>query len=320
MLRVTLITLAISVLTVLKAAHGSNSSESRAPIAETTDRSEAIFLGHNVSPSSYSLRAGQIGVGNFGIAAGVTDQLTLATSPWLWSSYEAANVHLKWINRWPNGSRFGAMVSYFETFGDRPFLKCAGDWEGYQCPNQPSETIEQRRQTNPLGYRFMESISALPNRYQFQAVASHFLYGIDVGRQTYHFNFKFSYFFNDDRAYSIRIDPGNDEIRGQIDATLLVEHRFTQAVRFNFEAGFLGLNAMVPSGHLGVSTAWLSGAWLAQFGASATWKLPNTGPGIIENIGASDSGFHTAKDGQYYYGGRYHESSIHPELQIQYFF
>lgn len=320
MLRLALISLTTAVFAISGLAQASISAESRAPIEDLSQKSQSVFFGHNVSPSSYSLSTGQIAVGNFGIAAGINDRLTIATSPWLWSSYEAANVHLKWINRRPNGSRVGAMVSYFETFGDRPFLKCVGDWEGYQCPNQPSETVELRRQTNPSGYRFMESISALPNRYQFQAVATHLLFGIDNGHQTYHFNLKFSYFFNDDRAYSIRIDPGNDEIRSQVDATLLVEHRFTQAFRFNFEAGFLGINAIVPSGHLGISTAWMAGAWLAQFGASATWKLPNTGPGMIENIGVSDVGFHTAKDGQYYYGGRYYESSIHPELQIQFFF
>lgn len=121
---------------------------------------------------------------------------------------------------------------------------------------------------------------------------------VSNGRQSYHFNFKFSYFFNDDRAHSIRIDPGADEIRGQVDATVLVEHRASRKLRFNFETGFLGLNAVVPSGHLGLSTSWMSEFWLVQFGASMTWRLPNTGPRMFEYLGASDTGFHTAKDGQ----------------------
>lgn len=295
-------------------------SDCRAKLPTKTRSSKTVFLGHNASPSSYALGAGQVTAGNFGIAAGITDQITIATSPWLWASYEAANVHLKWINERNNGARVGALVSYFETFGDKPFLRCVRDLGDYFCPNQSSEVVEQRRQANGLGYEYDEAVSAFPDRYQFQAIAAHLLYGIDSGRKSYHFNFKFSYFFNDDRAYSIRVDPGSDEIRGQLDATVLVEHRFNQTLRFNFEAGFLGLTAIVPSGHVGISSAWAAGSWIAQLGASATWKLPNTGPGMIENIGVSDVGFHTAKDGQYYYGGRYYESSIHPELQIQFFF
>ncbi|MBN8539245.1 MAG: hypothetical protein J0L82_02570 [Deltaproteobacteria bacterium] len=295
-------------------------AESLAALPEISDRPETVFLGHNATPSSYALGAGQITAGNFGIAAGITDQVTIATSPWLWASYEAANVHLKWITPRSNGSRIGAMVSYFETFDDRPFLKCVGEWEGYLCPNQPAEIVEQRRQANPLGYRFTESVSALPNRYQFQAITTHMLYGIDNGRRTYHFNLKFSYFFNDDLPYSIRIDPGTNEIKGQVDATVLIEHRFSSQARLNFETGFLGLNAIVPSGHIGFSAGWTSGFWLAQIGASATWRLPNTGPNMFVFLGESDIGFHTAKDGQHYYGGRYRQSSIHPEVQIQYFF
>lgn len=332
MLSLTFVTFLLAGFSFSGAALGSTAAESQAnspidslnkpksELSELADTSKAIFLGHNVSPSSYSLRAGHFSAGNFGIAAGITDQVTLATSPWLWSSYEAANIHMKWITERSKGSRVGAMVSYFETFGDQPFLKCVGDWEGYLCPNQTAELVEERRQANPMGYRFMEAISALPTRYQFQAVATHFLYGVDDGRQTYHFNLKFSYFFNDDRAYSIRIDPGSNEIRGQVDATVLIEHRANRKLRFGFETGFLGLNAVVPSGHLGLSTSWMSEFWLFQFGASMTWRLPNTGPRMVEELGASDTGFHTAKDGQFYYGGRYHQSSIHPELQLQYFF
>jgi hypothetical protein len=303
------------------ASNTCTSSDCQAGVTSEINPSRAVFLGHNASPSSYALSAGQVTVGNFGIATGITDQLTIATSPWLWASYEAANVHLKWIKKRRSGTRIGALVSYFETFGDRPFLKCVGDWEGtWYCPNQPADVVEERRYSNPGNYKYTEAIAALPNRYQFQTVATHFLYGIDSGRQSYHFNFKFSYFFNDDRAYSIRVDPGANEIRGQVDATVLVEHRASQKLRFNFETGFLGLNAVVPSGHLGLSTSWMSEFWLVQFGASMTWRLPDTGPKMFEYLGGSDTGFHTAKDGQFFYGGRYHQSSVHPELQLQYFF
>jgi hypothetical protein len=281
---------------------------------------KAVFLGHNASPSSYALSAGQVTAGNFGIAVGITDHITIATSPWLWASYEAANIHVKWVAERDNGFRVGALVSYFETFGDSPFLRCIGAWEGWMCPNQSPEIVDLRRQANPVGYKLTEAISAFPNRYQFQTVASHFLYGIDSDRQSYHLNLKFSYFFNDDRAYSIRVDPGTDAIRGQVDATVLLEHRVNSYFRLNFEAGALGLNAIVPSGHLGFSAAWANQFWLAQVGASATWMLPSTGPRMIENLGASEERFHTAKDGQFYYGGRYYQTSVHPEFQLQYFF
>ncbi len=288
--------------------------------ADDQTKMRPVFLGHNASPSSYSLGSGQVTVGNFGIAAGITEQITVATSPWLWASYEAANVHLKWTRATKDDSRVGVLVSYFETFGEKSFLRCAGDWSGYSCPNQPAEIVQERRRADPLGYRLMEAISAVPTRYQFQVVATHFLYGMDSGQQTYHFNFKLSYFFNDDLPYSIRIDPGSDDIRGQADATVIVEHRTNDSLRFNFETGVLGLNAIVPSGHLGASAAWTSGFWIVQIGASATWMLPNTGPKMIEYLGSSESRIHTAKDGQYYFGGRYRQTSIHPEFQVQYFF
>jgi len=54
--------------------------------------SENFFVGHSLTQTAYTLKKGQTMAGTFAMATGLTDSLTVATSPWLLGLYNMPNV------------------------------------------------------------------------------------------------------------------------------------------------------------------------------------------------------------------------------------
>ena len=57
----------------------------------STFTSSNFFVGHSLSQTTYTLEKGQAMAGTFAMAYGVTDSVTLATSPWLLGLYNMPN-------------------------------------------------------------------------------------------------------------------------------------------------------------------------------------------------------------------------------------
>jgi hypothetical protein len=79
--------------------------------------SSPILLGHNLTPTSYTLSKTQTTVGTYAVAYGVTDFWTIGTSPWLDYAYNmpAINTRLNLLKN-SEGLIVSTDVSYFKTF------------------------------------------------------------------------------------------------------------------------------------------------------------------------------------------------------------
>lgn len=267
----------------------------------------SIEIGHNATPTTWMMPKNTWTVGPYGVAYQAAEDLMIATSPWLWYSYNTANLNLKWVKRISSGLRVGVFSSYFESYESRPFIHCEDKW---RCDGT---LIVSNGKVYGTGYgRYVD-------RYQFQALTNQALLSFDASRFTITSALKYSYFFNDDKPYSLRPDPGTDKIRGQIDLTFLVEKPLANHVQLNVEFGSLGLNDLEPYLHLGSSVSVIFSRWLVQLGGSLTTRFSSIGTDEFWDPGAFEQRVHTSKEGQLY-NGRYLVMGLHPEIQVQYFF
>src|SRR3954469_24971416 len=72
-----------------------------------------LFIGHNLTPSTDVLPSGRYTVGTYAAGVGLTENLLIATSPWIWSTYNTMNLHLKYSQVVTPQSTVGVMASYF---------------------------------------------------------------------------------------------------------------------------------------------------------------------------------------------------------------
>lgn len=139
----------------------------------TPANAQDFILGHNLTPTTAVLNAGDSMLGTYAAGYGLTDKLTIATSPWLDISYNMPNVGLKYAL--PSGSDHTSFVIeslYFKTY--------------------------------PYGEKLFEQESyflRLTYGLEFFGVWNPYL---SVGYQ---------YFVNDKRAYSLRAIPQQDDPR-----------------------------------------------------------------------------------------------------------
>lgn len=244
---------------------------------------KSIFIGHNATPTTYALPAHTITIGNYGVGYSPSDTTLIATSPWIWTSYNTANIVGKWAKPVSDRWRIGAFAAYFRSVEDRPLIK-----------------------------------DGALQRYQFETAALQALASYQWHRTIVHAGLKYSYFINDDRPYSLRMDPGDESIRDQLDLTMLVEQKISEKMRLNFEFGILALTALRPYGHVGISWCVLLDSWLLQLGASYTAQWASVGTDQFWTPGTGNNRWKSNSDGQLYTG--YMVTALHPEIQIQYFF
>lgn len=141
----------------------------RALLTEKDSRS--VLLGHNLHPTSYTLKKRETTAGFYALAYGITDYLMIGTSPWIVVNYNMPMVDLK-IAAAPGGwiHQVSLEQMYFKTqkFG----------WDKYK---QESWTT--------------------------RLTASH-RFSTDY---TLHVSSSFQYFVDETAPYSIRLLPGNGD-------------------------------------------------------------------------------------------------------------
>jgi hypothetical protein len=253
-----------------------------APVGNNEEQGQAVDIGHNMTPTTRTLRPGGWTVGSYAVVYGPSESIFIATSPWIWLNYNSANLHLKWAPRTEGPNRFGIFASYFESLqkafvGEAPYF-----WKSASL-----HLLASRRWD--------------PDLETFLSLRS-------------------SYFWNDDRPYSIRMDSGADSIRGQFDITTLTRLTLeNRSFLLGFEFGTVGVNYIYPYLHLGTSVSYIHGPWLVQAGFSYTiqWRELHDSKGL--RPGRIDSRIRKSPyDGQNYFFP--YETALHPEMQLQYFF
>jgi len=74
-----------------------------------------FFVGHSLSQTSYTLPKGKWMVGTFALGYGISNNITLGTSPWLLTLYNMPNVLLRTKKEISTSSAIGLHIGYMKT-------------------------------------------------------------------------------------------------------------------------------------------------------------------------------------------------------------
>jgi len=89
---------------------------SRFPIVyENKIDDKNFFLGHSLTQTSYTLRKNKAMAGTFAFAYGLTDQITVATSPYLLSLYNMPNIIIRTGAMMSERTKIGVHFGYMKT-------------------------------------------------------------------------------------------------------------------------------------------------------------------------------------------------------------
>lgn len=284
-------------------------------VSAAAQENQVFFIGHNMTPSTATVKKSHWTAGNYALGYGITDQLFVAVSPWIWASYNTSNYHLKWIYQEDANSSVAFQVSYFDSFKSEPLITPVGSTVVQRPPPVGLLPGPQPPPSQNVSFQGL-------NRYQWTSYSLHALYSHQYSSKTVqYYNLKYSYYINDDLPYSIRMDPGRDSIRDQFDLTTLFKIPVLQEdVYCALEVGIVGANYEYPYGHFGASLSYLSASWLFQLGLSYTAQLRELGSTSAFEIGRFDSRIHYSDSEKQYYYFRYLQTAVHPEIQVQYNF
>lgn len=246
---------------------------------------KSLSFGHLLTPNNRTLDSGEFSIGTLYLAAGLTDNITIATSPFVSSVFKMLNLNVRVAFEMKNQQRFGVDLSYFKTTENR---------------------IDQREAScvrDKDAQRFIcKSAGRTIRSYLMEATSLKLTYSRLFG-PVYRFSSSFGYFYYiDDRMpFSFRMDPANDD-RFAMSLTTLHEFRMTDRLFSGVEIGGWGLNYQYPYVHLGASLNYQWPQFIVGAGLSSTFS-----PSFPSNRVRSFPGYDS-------------RASFHPEVEIQYFF
>lgn len=193
-------------------------------------------IGHLVTTNNNVLRKGEVSVGTLYAGVGVTDKLTVGTSPFVLMAFNMYNFLARAAQDVSKNERIGFEFEYFKTF----------------------ETGEGERSS----------------RYDFQmeAWSSKITYSHRL-LNWYRANLTGSFFYYIDETwpFSLRMDPANTD-RYACNLTSLHEIRLSRNIFINLEGGFWGLNYTYPYYHAGATLNLQNDRFLFGIGASTTFS------------------------------------------------
>lgn len=251
------------------------------------ERESRFLLGHNLNPTTAVLNEGEASVGTYALSYGLSDSLTVSTSPWIDLNYNMPMGDLKFGV--PIELRVLKRVSieamYFKTF---PILF-----------NLYIQTSTMERLTTTL---------------QFEGFENYRL----------HITLSYQHFWTYDIPYSLRMlpnsttdscVPGKVGYCGPTDTwSLGLLHQFDLNDHWGafVETGVLGFNYQNPYTHVGLSVFYITRGLLAQLGISysrslsavhAAFQTPSAANSNTLVQGVKDAGIF---------------GLAHPEIQLQF--
>lgn len=208
------------------------------PFQALAGGAQPILLGHNLTPTPYTLRKGDAIAGTYAIGYGVTDDFMVSTSPFIWVGYgmAMANARYRFYRGGPDvegvGQRFETTFEpmYFKTFGFSRYHQ---------------ESVFLR----------LTGAAHLSKDYTFILSTGH------------------QYFWDDTHPYSLNPRAGLQKYLPSI--SMLHEFHIMGLYGILFEMGTLALNYPEPYSHVGVSGFYKNTWLLIQLGISRTAMLPN---------------------------------------------
>jgi hypothetical protein len=246
-------------------------------------------LGHLLSSNNTVLPDGKWSAGSMYVGYGLSNNWTIATSPFVTYSFSMLNLTTRAAYNLDKKRRIGFDLGYFKTYGNEKSEfteRCAllnGGFENDACAYQQEQL---------QGYK----------TFKMEAWSFKFTYNKLV-LPYYRFNSTISYFYYIDarRPFSLRMDPQNND-KYALNLSTLHEFRLKPNKFLNAEIGLWGLNYEYLYYHTGLSYSYQRGNWLWNGGLTSTF---------------SPSFPHEKERRFNYYKSRL---AVHPEIQIQYFF
>lgn len=281
------------------------SSFASAYVSPTPD-SKVVYSGHNVTQTAWVYPKGRCTFGTQLAGCGLTEKLTLATSPWLSYSYNMINANVRYQLSARDTLAKAVQLGYFRTYKTGRKLPAEAD------PNSPIYDSY---------YCYYAWNKSCFTGYEMDAAWLYFAQSERVS-STYnlHWNVSVAYYWNDKKPFSLR-RPQKGDSPWQVNLMTLHEFHMSGPWYLQGELGILGVQRKYPPFHSGASLSYRTKRWLAQFGFSATgsldsWLARNRRdyhsealeyPNGLDEFEYSDYAMRT-------------DFSIHPELLIQYFF
>ena len=247
---------------------------------EGANKTSVGTFGHNLSPSTKKLEQYQATVGFYAMAMGLTDNIMIGTSPWIYSNYNMHNL----------------VGQYNYTFSSKDELAFRGTYfKTYDVENKLNE-------------------------YKMEAISLHTIWGRKLEKKKkLNFVLGYMYFYDETLPFSLRREPMNDNPY-QFSTSVLFESQLDKSWGINLELGVLGVNYVYPQLITGASVTYQYKMIFMQIGMSAT-GTPNSyfNTNRIDNNGMYLDNYYSRSQYTNKENAR-RDFSVHPEIQLQYFF
>lgn len=251
------------------------------------------LLGHNLSITSNVLNAGECTFGFLHAGCGLTDKLTIGSSPWMAISYNMAAVAFRYELSNDDSKTEMIQFSYLKTNNNR----------------KPFDDNDDFMDGLYMGYQ-MESAWLIYVRTH--KLNSHF---------RVHYNFHFNYYFDELAPFSIR-RPYIDANPWQINTTALLEADLYKGWFMQGEFGLIDLINSPIHSHIGATLGWRWDGGYVSFGFSQTSTLK----ALFSPDERFDYGYELIRNEREGYNSELdpkkveNDYSIHAELNLQFFF
>ncbi|MBY0385080.1 hypothetical protein K2X05_07965 [bacterium] len=244
-------------------------------------------VGHLLSSNNHVLQKNEWGLGTMYAGYGLTEQWTIATSPFVLFDFTMLNFQTRYAWSLNQKSRLGFDFAYYKSLNDKKS-------EYYDFCARIGDPIEQciTNVERTIGYKKFRM-----EAWSVKTTYSQFITDFYRASST----LTYFYYLDSTRPFSFRMDPANKD-KFAISLTTLHEFKVSQNGYLNLEAGFWGLNYQHPYYHAGLTYNYQLTRWTLSAGFSSTFNFDFPKEKVRKFV---------------YYDSRY---SIHPELQIQTFF
>jgi hypothetical protein len=255
------------------------------PQNQSNEVFQSYSFGHLLTTNNNVLAKDQFGVGLMYLGYGITDNWSVATSPFVGLTFEMFNILSRYVVDLDAKQRVGLDIAYFKTINEKP-----SEFASLCPPPNSASCIATFERQNGYKTFKMEAVSVkatysnlIKPKYRLSTTLGYF------------------YYFDDTRPFSLRMDPQNND-KYAVSLSTLHEFRTSQRNFLNLEFGLWGLNYEYLYYHTGFSVNHQTGPWLWSFGFTTTWS-PTLPRGNLREFNYYDS-----------------RGSLHPEIQIQRFF
>lgn len=265
-------------------------------------KTKALFFGHNLSQTDEVLKKNELSIGAQVIAYGLSDRLSIATSPWLATDYEMANLFVRYKTAPTRSFQFSYFKSCFKSDG------CVETIGWYPDPETGEPTATTTAVMSKSGYSMEAIWLAMIDHFEFN---DH--YAIDI-------NYGVQYYANQKMPFSLK-RPSPKPLPWQFHLSSLHEASLVGPFKLYAEVGCLIPLDTDPYLHTGASLGYKSNNLESHLGFSVTSKVaalfnPANRVDLQQQLRDHTTPYGSEIEADVYRN----DYAIHPEFSFQYTF